>query len=252
MVNRECISPRGPALKWGRVWPFGSSWVAPLVTLGDRPPQVEGNGGGLNYSAWTWAALGLLMSPDTLCESPSNPLPRTSTLTMPVAPCASWVTRAVQSDKKKQTKKQVTRKHHYQVHTACVCMCKRKRCVQKWRWFDILLLKYFFLIPGLHNKGGWKCKIKSTFFKKVSICLFKQWTSINHVSYGWSYLIQRSFIGVFRKTCLKTIILSEIMFGDSSSVELHSLFFCIFFRTKGLVFDQLALMVYYVHKRIFT
>ncbi len=41
------------------------------------------------------------------------------------------------------------------------------------------------------------------------------------------------------------------MFGDSSSVELHSLFFCIFFRTKGLVFDQLALMVYYLHKRIF-
>ncbi len=30
------------------------------------------------------------------------------------------------------------------------------------------------------------------------------------------------------------------MFGDSSSVELHSLFFCIFFRTKGLVFDQLT------------
>ncbi|ROL45142.1 Diacylglycerol kinase beta [Anabarilius grahami] len=37
--------------------------------------KVEGNGGGLNYSAWTWAALGLLMSPDTLCESPPNPPP---------------------------------------------------------------------------------------------------------------------------------------------------------------------------------
>lgn len=57
--------------------------MAPLVTLGDRPPQVEGNGGGLNYSAWTWAALGLLMSPDTLCESPPNPPPAYLSL-----PCA--------------------------------------------------------------------------------------------------------------------------------------------------------------------
>lgn len=126
MVNRECISPRGPALRWGRVWPFGSGWVAPLVTLGDRPPQVEGNGGGLNYSAWTWAALGLLMSPDTLCESPSNP-------SCAPQPCLrlSLHVRHEQHGLFNHTekKKQVTRKHHYQVHTACVCvcMCKTKR-----------------------------------------------------------------------------------------------------------------------------
>lgn len=147
MVNSECISPRGPALRWGRVWPFGSSWVAPLVTLGDRPPQVEGNGGGLNYSAWTWAALGLLMSPDTLCESPPNPLLRTSALPAPVAPCASWATLGVQSHRKK--------KNRWQENTiikctrlvyVCACAKERKGCGETWRRFDIFsVLKYVFL-----------------------------------------------------------------------------------------------------------
>lgn len=177
MVNRECISPRGPALRWGRVWPFGSSWVAPLVTLGDRPPQVEGNGGGLNYSAWTWAALGLLMSPDTLCESPSNPLPSTSALPMTVAPCASGATRAFQSHRKKKNRWQentITR--CIRLVYVCACAKEGEVCVQKWRWFDILVLKYFFLIPALHAEsfnngcgcGGWKCKKNLNFSKKVS------------------------------------------------------------------------------------
>ncbi len=143
MVNRECISPRGPALKWGRVWPFGSSWVAPLVTLGDKPPQVEGNGGGLNYSAWTWAALGLLMSPDTLCESPSNPLPRTSALPTPVAPCASWVTRAVQSDKKTGDKKTpLSGAYGLCVHVQKKEMCSKVKVI--WHF----VVKIFFSYPS--------------------------------------------------------------------------------------------------------
>lgn len=146
MVNRECISPRGPALRWGRVWPFGSSWVAPLVTLGDRPPQVEGNGGGLNYSAWTWAALGLLMSPDTLCESPPNPLLRTSALPAPVAPCASWATLAVQSHRKKTGDKKTPLSG---AHSLCTCVQKKETFVLK-REGDLTFfsVKIHFLIPA--------------------------------------------------------------------------------------------------------
>lgn len=144
MVNRECISPRGPALRWGRVWPFGSSWVAPLVTLGDRPPQVEGNGGGLNYSAWTWAALGLLMSPDTLCESPPSPLPCTSALPVPVAPCASWATRAVQSHRTK--KKTGDKKTPLSGVYVCACAKVREGFLSKSEGdFALFGVKVFFL-----------------------------------------------------------------------------------------------------------
>lgn len=58
----------------------------------------------------------------------------------------------------------------------CACAKEGEVCVQKWRWFDILVLKYFFLIPALHAEsfnngcgcGGWKCKKNLNFSKKVS------------------------------------------------------------------------------------
>ncbi len=169
MVNRECISPRGPALRWGsRVWPFGGAveW-APLVTLGDRPPQVEGNGGGMNYSAMDVRLHWGYWCPLTHCaKAPQTP-------SCAPQPCLRLSLHVRQEQhglfnhtEKKTGDKKNTITRCIRLVYVCACAKEREVCVQKWRWFDILVLKYFFLYPRLYMPSLLKMDVEFESVKK--------------------------------------------------------------------------------------
>lgn len=120
---------------------------------------------------------------------------------------------------KKQTKKTGDKKTPLSgAYGLCVHVQKKEICVQKWRWFDILVIKYFFLIPALRAEsfrngwGGWKCQIKSQFFKKCQyVCLSSRHQSIMSAM-GGAIWFKADLLESSEKTCLKTVIISEIMY----------------------------------------